>query len=289
MRIARVILVVGIACATGCTSGRLRQRTINQASTLPELQYQQVLNNLASFAVNPAALPWHVNLREGTTQLTDSVTGGSLVDLGPPAVTQPQVFGSRTAVAQWGMEPVIDATELRLLRIAYRRAHGLDEMPDEEFVDELAHELKDQFAANPDLRDESELFYEMQSRGSHNFRELDDRISTTNDDSFCTSPGSPDRKRSPLARNVCRKIDMIQRDLARIKPGWFRLGRKRDVPNGACYVGKCGDRYAWVEPDGLDSLTEFTLTVMKLSSLIKETQTLINPGSVKFSPGDRGG
>ena len=37
------------------------------------------------------------------------------------------------------------------------------------------------------------------------------------------------------------------------------------------------------------SLTEFTLTVMKLSSLIKETQTLINPGSVKFSPGDRGG
>ena len=36
-------------------------------------------------------------------------------------------------------------------------------------------------------------------------------------------------------------------------------------------------------------LTEFTLTVMKLSSLIKETQTLINPGSVKFSPGDRGG
>ncbi len=289
MRLARVILVVGVACATGCTVGRLRQRTINQASTLPELQYQQVLNNLASFAVNPAALPWHVNLREGTTQLTDSVTGGSLVDLGPPAVTQPQLFGSRTAVAQWGMSPVIDATELRLLRIAYRRAHGLNEMPAPEFLDELAHELKDQFPANSDLRDESELFYEMQSRGSRSYRELDAGVATTNDMSFCAPPGSQERERSPLARNVCRKIDFIERDLARIGPGWFRVGRKRDVPTRACYVGKCGDRYVWVEPDGLDSLTEFTLTVMKLSSLIKETQTLINPGSVKFSPGDRGG
>ena len=53
MRFARVILVVGVACATGCTTGRLRQRTINQASTLPELQYQQVLNNLASFSREP--------------------------------------------------------------------------------------------------------------------------------------------------------------------------------------------------------------------------------------------
>ena len=42
--------------------------------------------------------------------------------------------------------------------------------------------------------------------------------------------------------------------------------------------------------DGREELTEFTLTVLKLSALIKETQTLISPGSVKFSPGDmRGG
>ena len=43
-----------------------------------------------------------------------------------------------------------------------------------------------------------------------------------------------------------------------------------------------------VLPEGREQLTEFTLTVLKLSSLIKETETLINPGSVKFSPGDRG-
>ena len=190
-------------------------------------------------------------------------------------------------MAQWGMSPVIDATELRLLRIAYRRAHGAQEMPTPEFIDELAHELKDQFAMNPDLRNESELFYEFQSRTSRSSKELDARIITTNDDTVCADEEIRDR--SPLARNVCRKIKLVQNELASIQPGWFHVGRKRDVPKDACYVGSCGTTFVWVGPEGRDQLTEFTLTVLKVTSLIKETQTLINPGSVKFSPGDRGG
>jgi hypothetical protein len=287
MRFARILFIIALACGTGCTTGRLRQRTISQGSTLPDLQYQQVLANLALFATNPAALPWHMNVREGTTQVTDSATAGALIDLGPPAVTQPQVFGSRTAVAQWGMSPVIDPIELQLLRIAYRRAHGIAEMPSPEFLGELAHELKDQLAANADLRNESELFYEYAGRASQNLRELDSQIITTNDDDFGGDIGSSSI--SPLARNVRRKVGTIQRDLARIQPGWFHVGCKRDVPKNACYVGKCCDRYVWVEADGRDALTEFTLTVLKFSTLIKETQTLVSPGSVKFSPGDRGG
>ncbi len=112
-----VFIVVGLVASTGCTSGRLRHRTINQGSSLPELQYQQVLDNLAQFATNPSALPWHVNLREGTTQVTDSISGGAALDIGPPVTWFPQLLGSRTAVAQWGVAPVIDASELRLLRL----------------------------------------------------------------------------------------------------------------------------------------------------------------------------
>ncbi|HTU27413.1 MAG TPA: hypothetical protein VMF30_18530 [Pirellulales bacterium] len=285
MRLARIIIVALLLCACGCTSGRLRQRTVNQGSTLPELQYQQVLGNLALFATNPNALPWHVNLREGTTQITDSISGGSLVDLGPPAVTQPQIFGSRTVVAQWGMAPVIDPIELELLRVAYRRASGSGEMPSPEVWEELAHELKDQFALNADLRNESDAFYELEERGSKSFGALDARILTTNDLAFCDGGG---RDQSPLARNVCRKLAMIERELAQIQPGWFCVGRKRDVPKDACYSGRYDECYVWVEPAGCEALTRFTLTVLKLSTVIKETQTLISPGSVKFSPGDRG-
>ena len=189
MRIVRVLFLLGLACSTGCTSGRLRQRTINQGSTLPELQYQQVLDNLAQFATRPGSLPWHVNLKEGTTQVTDSVSGGRRMDLGPPVTWFPQLLGSRTAVAQWGMSPVINATELRLLRIAYRRAHGAPDMPSPKFVAELTHELKDQFASNADLRNESELFYEYESRTHRSLRELDAHVLTTNDPSVCVNPG----------------------------------------------------------------------------------------------------
>jgi hypothetical protein len=286
MRLGRIFFILGLACMAGCTSGRLRQRTVNQGSTLPELQYQQVLDNLAQFATNPATLPWHVNLREGTSQVTDSLSGGAAVDIGPPVTWFPQLFGSRTAVAQWGVSPVIDATELRLLRIAYRRAHGVAEMPDPELLNELAHELKDQFPSNTDLRNESEIFYEFQAKASRDHRDFNARVVTANDDDFCSDLG---KDSSPLARNTCRKIEAIQRDLARIGPGWFHVGGKRDVPKDACYVGRSGKCYVWVDADGSEQLTEFTLTVLKLSALIKETQTLLSPGSVKFSPGDRGG
>jgi hypothetical protein len=288
MRVVRLFFVLGLACLTGCTSGRLRQRTINQGNTLPELQYQQVLDNLARFATHPGSLPWHVDFKEGTSQVTDSLSGGAALDIGPPVTWFPQLLGSRTAVAQWGMSPVIDATELRLLRIAYRRALGVPDMPSPRFLDELVHELKDQFASNADLRYESQLFYDYQSRAHRSARELDAHVLSTNDATVCGYSGSA-IDRSPLAANVCRKVEMIQEDLAQIRPGWFHVGSKRDVPKDACYVGKSGACYAWVCPDGVDALTEFTLTVLKISSLIKETETLISPGNVKFSPGDRGG
>lgn len=279
-----ILALAALALSAGCTTDRLRQRTINQGATLPELQYQQVLDNLALFAGNPAALPWHINLREGTTQITDSATVGAAVDLGPPSETLPQIFGSRTAVAQWGGSPVINPLQLRLLRIAYRRAFGSPEMPSPELLDELAHELKNQAAINSDLRDESELFYEYEARKRQDYASLESEVVTANDESFAGRDG----QKSPLARDISRQVALVERELGMIGPGWFRVGRKRDVPKDACYVGRHCDCWVWVAADGREALTEFTLTTMKLSTLIRETETLINPGSVKFSPGDRG-
>ena len=96
MRVAWFIFTIGLACITGCTTGRLRQRTVNQGGSLPELQYQQVLDNLAQFATNPSALPWHVNLREGTTQITDSIS------VARPSTSAHPLLGSRSS---WGREP----------------------------------------------------------------------------------------------------------------------------------------------------------------------------------------
>lgn len=274
---------------TGCTATRLRQRTAHFGSTLPDLQYRQVLDNLARFADNPGAMPSHVNLREGTTQVTDSVSGGAAVDLGPPTNWLPQLFGQRTVVAQWGMQPVIDPLELKLLRVAYRRAAGMPEMPGEDTLQDLAHELKAQVANNPDLHDETELFFEYHARQNPNYPRFEESVVTTNSEAVLAAPEVPRRDRSPLARDVARQVKIIERELLDIAPGWYRVGRWCDVPRRARFVG-CHDKiWVWVEPAHQDELTRFTLTVMKLGTLLKETQTLISPGQVKFSPGDRGG
>ena len=157
-------------------------------------------------------------------------------------------------------------------------------MPDPDLLDEVAHVLKGQVAVNTDLRDESELFFEYLATKDKAYAALVDQAATTNDETFAWSDGL----KSPLARDVSRQIAVLERELSTIESGWFCVGRKRDVPKGACYVGHCGKTWVWVPPDGYGALTEFTLTVMKISMLIKETQTLISPGSVKFSPGDRG-
>lgn len=284
-----LMLLLVLTAAPGCTASRLRQRTTHQGSTLPDLQYQQVLDNLALFSANPAALPWHLTLREGTTQITDSVSGGALVDVEASAL-EPQLFGSRTAVAQWGMSPVVEPTALRLLRYAYQRAQGQDRMPTPEFLDELAHDLKGQLAENPDIQQETAAFFAANYRPNDGDpAPLEPGIVTTNHETFYTEPRDPLHPRSPLARDASRQVDTIVRELLAIRPGWYHTGAKRDVPRDACYVGRSGKCYVWVDADGREALTEFTLTVLKLASLIKETQTLISPGSVKFSPGDRGG
>ena len=190
-------------------------------------------------------------------------------------------------MAQWGVSPVIDATEFvrpgSPIAAPMSPRHAITRVSRR-----AGHELKDQFAYNVDLRYESELFYEFHDRNSRNYRDLDARVITANDTDHL-------RRTRSLARVLAArqerlpKIRSIQNELARIEPGWFQVGGKHDVPKDACHVGRCGSVYVWVGPEGREQLTEFTLTVLKLSSLIKETQTLVNPGNVKFSPGDRGG
>ena len=197
--------------------------------------------------------------------------------------TLPQLFGTRTIVAQWGGSPVIGTLELRLLRIAYRRAHGSPEMPGQDLLDELGHELKNQVALNTDLRDETELFYDYQARKQQDYAHVETEVVTANDESFVGREGP----KSPLARDVSRQVAVVERELVSIGTDWFRVGRKCDVPKDACYVGCYCDRWVWGPAEGREGLTQFTLTVMKLSTLIRETQTLVSPGSVKFSPGDK--
>jgi hypothetical protein len=49
-----------------------------------------------------------------------------------------------------------------------------------------------------------------------------------------------------------------------LRPRWFCVGKKKDVPKDACYVGHYKDCYVWVMPDGLEDLANTTMAVLDI-------------------------
>ena len=66
------LIVCVLLSAGGCTNTQLRISTLNQGSTLADIQYQMVLRNLATFAANPSTIPWHMSITTGTAQVADA-------------------------------------------------------------------------------------------------------------------------------------------------------------------------------------------------------------------------
>ena len=120
------------ALVPGCTHHRLEINTVKQAETVVDLEYRQILDNLAMFCLNPEALPSLVMLKTGASQVGDTGTLGFLGVAGlttsTPSVTtfgsSPTITGTRTIVDQWGSSPVTDDNNLLLLRKAFRCRPG---------------------------------------------------------------------------------------------------------------------------------------------------------------------
>ncbi|WP_165073611.1 hypothetical protein [Paludisphaera rhizosphaerae] len=141
--------IVATLGLSGCTNEQLRWSTVRQAMTLNEIQHRQVMQNLATFAANQYAIPRHVTLKDGAAQITDSgtiagqVISDSFLNLG----------AGRSVTDLWNMEPVTNDVELRMLRVAYRRAFGAeDDLYTDGLANDLAHELKEQTYQIDDLR-----------------------------------------------------------------------------------------------------------------------------------------
>jgi hypothetical protein len=96
--------------------------------------------------------------------------------------------------------------------------------------------------------------------------------------------GKPTIRVTQPAREIRRQVRQVENDLLEIDSGWYHVGRKRDIPKNACFVGHCNDRYAWVSADGLAQLSEFTLKVIGFTDLIKEGTVVTMPGGPRFTP-----
>ena len=146
-----LILTSGLAC-TGCTTWALERHTLAQGESAADLRYQEVLDNLALVAQDPAALPAYSSIFAGTAQVVDteqvssatlwvgkSVMGtaraGFLSETGTPQL-------SRSVSENWSLDPLIAPEKIEALRCACRwvlygpqeacaSCPGLLESPDE--------------------------------------------------------------------------------------------------------------------------------------------------------------
>src|ERR1700677_1724648 len=72
-----------LSLAPGCMSQQLQFTTRRTVSGLPDLHYQQVIDNLAKIASNPGFLPSLAVAGQGSVQVTDN--GSSLLALKVPS------------------------------------------------------------------------------------------------------------------------------------------------------------------------------------------------------------
>lgn len=119
-RIARQIVVLLALPAIGCTHGQLRYSSTRQGGTLTDIQYKQVLDNLAMFVANPDALPYFATAGSGSTQITDTTGLNALTWNWHPFSGVATLLGTRGIVEQWGLAPVLEPDRLKAMRCAYR-------------------------------------------------------------------------------------------------------------------------------------------------------------------------
>jgi hypothetical protein len=249
--IARAILGAALCAAvTGCTHHQLTRSAVLTTGTVMDIQYRTVLTNLAMLSCHPEALPSHVDLVDGVVQVNDEAafgTSGGFTTTGSQfGIERYGPSGRRQVSEQWGTEAVTDPQRLTGLQDLYRVAMGLPPLPPPNVVAYLRHGKAERHRAGG---------VEGAGRDGGLPSALPEAPAGERDSgpSSGSNPSGEDGGRSV-------PIEVLLSDVP--PPGWFHLGGKRDVPKDACYVGRSGDRYAWVTPEGMPGLARFTVTAL---------------------------
>src|SRR5580658_9942750 len=87
-----VLFIVLLSTLSGCTHMALQKDTVRTTNTLTDLQYQQVLDNLARFHDNPDTIPSFAVATAGTVSILDT-TGAGVSPTYAPTLTALQQGG----------------------------------------------------------------------------------------------------------------------------------------------------------------------------------------------------
>src|SRR5579872_6695174 len=145
--LSRLAVVVFALLFAGCQAMQVEHKTISMASRLTELQYGQVMNNLALLADRPAALP-HFALTDTGHTLIQTTGQGSASATWSLVTVAGRLF-DRTLLTnvnaqlqnlqqqdqdEWDSTPQLDPIQALLMRGLYHKVLGYEVSAEEETV-----------------------------------------------------------------------------------------------------------------------------------------------------------
>ena len=116
---ARVCVLLILMLGSGCVSRQLELTTLRTLETLPDLTYQQVINNLAAVAAVPGRLPSLALVGEGAIQVTGTGNFG-LTSL--KNVWSPTLAAQLNTTGTLSLGTVTSPEKIRQMQAVYRRA-----------------------------------------------------------------------------------------------------------------------------------------------------------------------
>ena len=126
MRMILLSASLAFLCS-GCAATQLKYSTGRTTNTLVDMQYSQVLDNLARFVDNPGTMPYYAIIGQGTVLVTDQ---GAVQDAltwvhhaFPLSIFSIGPF-SRSVAEQWQMAPVTDPDKLKQIRCLFQQVSG---------------------------------------------------------------------------------------------------------------------------------------------------------------------
>jgi hypothetical protein len=117
-----LLMTTILLASTGCTTLALERHSLALASTAENLRYQEIMDNLAAVAHDPAALPSYASIYSGAATINDSaqlmsstvwnhmkgVSGFSTESVNPQIM--------RSATENWSLDPIVVPEKIEALR-----------------------------------------------------------------------------------------------------------------------------------------------------------------------------
>jgi hypothetical protein len=290
-----------VFCNGGCMTSQLGNRMTEQASSIPNVYYQEVLNNLAMIQADPSRMPYFSDPQTARVRIDQSANVGygmnlDLVTTAPTGVLSlfdryfldkfsTTFTGSQSNSGEWTALTANDPDKLFAMRAAYRRVIGLASAEDEEILSEFYYrhfEITDDALIN--FREHHPILYEQIGDKLARLK----GIEYLNADTFERRLKAEDllgEDEFERHRRAMIKYFRMRREptefvsdadthhllyVVALKPGWLGSGRKRDIPKTAAYVGQYGKTYVWVMPKDTELLTRLTLAILDIHTFKSE-------------------